>query len=480
MKKLAAGWLLSLALAAVGPAAERLQIGPAANDPEYNKQFSPARVADLVYPVYPAEPGAGWKEENVRVAFVVDATGAVTEVRVISGPERFQKPAVEAVKQWKFQPAIFRGHPEAAAYEVAVPFRPTGTPARSIREDFYVGRIQVPELDPAGDPPNAEPVYPRYLQSRRLSGSVELLLGIDRTGRVEGVQVLRASHPDFLSAALETVAAWECRPAHQGLLAVGSRKGVSLAFYTTDENGTDNHADWLEHNGIFLREPAGTKAVDYFDAPVEAVSMVDPVYPQELLLAGTRGGARVNFRIDAYGRVGEIAVAEATDPRFGAAVAAAIAAWQFRPLQRHGDTVAAEFSFTWKFEAPRDGSAEQRLLAAAPADQPVGARELDRPLFPLFRRGAIFPPDRLYAGEGGHAEIEFIIDRDGRVRLPRIRGASQPEFGWAAATAVSQWLFETPRRGGQPVDVRAAIPVEFEPPPRPARPEDAIKPPPAG
>jgi hypothetical protein len=48
--------------------------------------------------------------------------------------------------------------------------------------------------------------------------------------------------------------------------------------------------------------------------------------------------------------------------------------------------------------------------------------------------------------------------------LPRIVSASAPEFGWAAATSVSQWLFKAPRRKGKPVDVKVAMPVSFDVP----------------
>ena len=94
----------------------------------------------------------------------------------------------------------------------------------------------------------------------------------------------------------------------------------------------------------------------------------------------------------------------------------------------------------------------------------VGAQSLDRPLFPLFTRSPLYPAARLDALELGEADIEVTIDRAGRVRLPHIRAATQPEFGWAAATAVSQWLFETPLKEGKPVDVRVVIPIKFKPP----------------
>ena len=475
MKKFLGGGLLALGLAAAAFAAERYQAPPGPEDLAYFTRRTGGRLIEFSYPVYPPEPNADWTREHVRVNFIVDPTGKVAEAVVVSGPERFRDPALAAVRQWKFQPMLVEGRPVAAAHTVSVPFKSTGTPPKSITEDYELtAKVHDPDPVPPGDPANSEPLYPSFLASRRLSGDVELLLGINPEGRVSGVQVIRAFHPDFLTAALETVAAWECRPAREGLLAVAGQKSALLSFYTTDESGRENRADWMERNGIFLREPAGTKIVEFFDAPVQAVRMVDPVYPYELALAGTRGGARVDFRIDAYGRVGEVAVAEATHPEFGQALAAAITAWQFRPLQRRGEVVTALFSITWRFEEPRADSVEQRLLAAiAAGERSPGARELDRPLFPLFQRTAIFPPDRFDAGEGGRAEIEFIIDRTGRVRLPRVRGATQPSFGWAAATALSQWLFETPLKNGQPVDVRVAIPMEFTPPERPA--EEAIK-----
>jgi outer membrane biosynthesis protein TonB len=42
--------------------------------------------------------------------------------------------------------------------------------------------------------------------------------------------------------------------------------------------------------------------------------------------------------------------------------------------------------------------------------------------------------------------------------------ATNAEFGWSAATAVSQWVFKAPLRGGQPVDVKVRIPFDFKSP----------------
>jgi TonB family protein len=63
----------------------------------------------------------------------------------------------------------------------------------------------------------------------------------------------------------------------------------------------------------------------------------------------------------------------------------------------------------------------------------------------------------------GEAEVEFVIDRHGRVRLPRVVRATEEAFGWAAATAVSQWVFEAPTKGGEPAEVVVRVPVGFKP-----------------
>ena len=72
-----------------------------------------------------------------------------------------------------------------------------------------------------------------------------------------------------------------------------------------------------------------------------------------------------------------------------------------------------------------------------------------------------------------HQGITFTVYSDARATeriiptdlLPRIVTATQPEFGWAAATAITQWVFKAPYRGGEPVDVKVRIPFRFVAPP---------------
>lgn len=99
-------------------------------------------------------------------------------------------------------------------------------------------------------------------------------------------------------------------------------------------------------------------------------------------------------------------------------------------------------------------------------DKTIGtAKGLDGKLLPLYRVLPAYPKALLENGRpAGRADLEFVIDRKGRVRLPRVLNATHPEFGWAAATALAQWVFTAPARGGEPVDVRVRMPMEFPAP----------------
>ncbi|MEW5853442.1 MAG: energy transducer TonB, partial [Myxococcota bacterium] len=69
------------------------------------KDMTPARVIKKVPPVYPRIAREGRMEGRVMLMLVVDRYGRVTEARVLSGPAVFRAAAVEAVKQWVYEPA---------------------------------------------------------------------------------------------------------------------------------------------------------------------------------------------------------------------------------------------------------------------------------------------------------------------------------------------------------------------------------------
>jgi TonB family protein len=193
--------------------------------------------------------------------------------------------------------------------------------------------------------------------------------------------------------------------------------------------------------------------------------LIPPVYPPERLLAGESGSAEIEFSINEDGRPEMITVTSATAPEFGAALRAAAEAWAFRPAHSEQGSPAIRMKAVHAF-APETYPADNRLAQLVrPGGAGVrGPTGLDQKLKPLWRGYPVYPLELKERQLAGQAEVEFIIDRDGRVRLPRVLKASEAAFGWAAATAISQWVFERPIRAGEPTDVMVRIPVDFKPP----------------
>ena len=86
--------------------------------------------------------------------------------------------------------------------------------------------------------------------------------------------------------------------------------------------------------------------------------------------------------------------------------------------------------------------------------------DLDARLKALFSP-PLFDPTPLSRAEAEDVIIEFFIDPDGGVQLPRIVSAKNKERGWAAATALKRWIFEVPKVNSKPVFVRRELALAF-------------------
>lgn len=76
-------------------------------------------------PVFPGEMRNKKLEGVVTVLFVVDTTGRVSQPHVEkSSHPAFEKPALDAVKQWKFEPAIKGGKRVPCKMRVPIRFQP--------------------------------------------------------------------------------------------------------------------------------------------------------------------------------------------------------------------------------------------------------------------------------------------------------------------------------------------------------------------
>lgn len=425
----------------------------------------PVMVNSWVAPVYPE---AALKEKvggRTVIRLIIDEQGAITAARVLKADDpRLGEAALAAVKTWKFSAAVDNEKKIASCVDVPLNFN-AEKGQKNWPSSYMTNMANHPRAAPVtGAEPKSTPSgeYPVVLSERRLAGAVEFSCRVDAAGRPSAPRILGTTHADFVLPALAALAKWEFTPAKQGDLVISTELVGEVSFDAI----AGNRADVLAANGISAPEGGAHGAWP------QLVRAADPVWPHDLLMQGGGGEAVLEFTVEANGSVAALKVRSATQPAFGQAALAALETWRFRPALSNGQAVAVplikrvqfvEVPHTAAREAIKDPEAE--LVRAARAGSIGAPKGLDEKLTPIFRLPPVYPAALKEAGgPKGEAMIEFVIARDGRARLPRIVSASHEEFGWAAATAVAQWVFKAPLREGQTVDVKVSIPVSFTPP----------------
>jgi TonB family protein len=83
----------------------------------------PAQLIKSVPPVYPQMAKTQRVTGNVTLDALIDTSGNVAELKVLSGPSILHRAALDAVKQWKYTPAQLDGAPTSMHLTVTVQFR---------------------------------------------------------------------------------------------------------------------------------------------------------------------------------------------------------------------------------------------------------------------------------------------------------------------------------------------------------------------
>ncbi len=81
-----------------------------------------ARLLSSVPPAYPQLAKNQRVEGAVRIDALIDATGRVSAMKVVSGPVLLHQAAMESLRQWKYQPAMLDGKAVAMHLTVTVQF----------------------------------------------------------------------------------------------------------------------------------------------------------------------------------------------------------------------------------------------------------------------------------------------------------------------------------------------------------------------
>ena len=97
---------------------------PAAPPVPVGGQVQQARLISSVSPAYPAFARSIGLQGDITIDAVIDSTGKVAAMKPLSGPVLLQQAAMDALRQWKYEPARLDGQPVSMHVSVTMKFHP--------------------------------------------------------------------------------------------------------------------------------------------------------------------------------------------------------------------------------------------------------------------------------------------------------------------------------------------------------------------
>lgn len=197
------------------------------------------KLVKKVEPLYPDEAKKAGIDGIVILEVTTDKEGLVQDVKVLRSIPALDDAAIEAIKQWVYEPMLIDGKPYGIVFTVTCNFKLSDQEKQGVGggvvggveggvkggvaggvtggvEGGVKGGIEVP-LKVSGDSEapklisKVEPIYPDSAKKAGIKGMVILEATIDEEGKVIDTKVVR-SIPELDKAAVEAVEQWIYEP----------------------------------------------------------------------------------------------------------------------------------------------------------------------------------------------------------------------------------------------------------------------------
>ena len=193
---------------------------------EAYRAASVSGASDIAFPPDSAVTGV------VTLGVSVDASGAVENVTVIRDLPPLTAAAQDALKNWKFGPAVKNGKFVAGNVRVHIVFNPfnVGDPDAGAGQEASGGQGDSGSSDDDFQPAQLQSAtYAQYPENTVASGTVLVQLNVDPDGTVQGARVMKGSGP-LAGAVTRTVKSWTFTAASYKGNAVRSVVPVAFVF----------------------------------------------------------------------------------------------------------------------------------------------------------------------------------------------------------------------------------------------------------
>jgi TonB family protein len=289
------------------------------------KDIKNPRLIHKAEPKYPEAAVKAKVEGKVVIEATTNTEGDVVEAKVQQGHPLLRQAAVEAIKQWKYEPYILAGEKTPMQFTVIVSF---GLPSKSEDKPIALSAQQHPRLIK-----RVEPKYPPEALKAGVSGKVVLEATTSKEGDVTDLVVIDG-HPLLNPVALDALRQWKYEP----YIIKGVKKPVK---FTVVMNFT-LHKE--EKTGTGEEKPLVVSS----DQRPRLVKKVDPQYPEDALKAGIQGKVVIEATTDKKGIVVEAKVIDG-HPLLNKAALKALKQWQYEPFIIKGEKIGVKFTVVMNF-----------------------------------------------------------------------------------------------------------------------------------
>ena len=185
-------------------------------------ETKPPELLNKVEPIYPELAKRARVEGVVILNVRTDEDGRVDQVKVAKSMDpHLTRSAIEAVKQWRYEPFYSRGRRYPILFTVTVRFQLSHGLDNNVRGKEQEGTT--PPLKPEIIF-QVDPVYPERALRAGIEGIVMMRIRTDIEGKVDSVEVLRSDSTFLNQAAIDAVQQWRYKPQY--------RKGIPIPIVT--------------------------------------------------------------------------------------------------------------------------------------------------------------------------------------------------------------------------------------------------------